>query len=61
MQWDNRQNAGFTTGAPWMKVNPNYQEINVKRALADPNSIFYYYQKLIQLRKAISSYCLRRL
>jgi len=51
MQWDNRQNAGFTTGAPWMKVNPNYQEINVKRALADPNSIFYYYQKLIQLRK----------
>jgi oligo-1,6-glucosidase len=51
MQWDSRENAGFTTGAPWIKVNPNYTEINVESALADPNSIFYYYQKLIQLRK----------
>ena len=45
--------AGFTTGEPWLKVNPNYPQINVAQALADPNSIFYYYQKLIQLRKTI--------
>ncbi|HMD87804.1 MAG TPA: alpha-glucosidase [Anaerolineaceae bacterium] len=51
MQWDSLENAGFTTGAPWIKLNPNYTEINVEGALADPNSIFYYYQKLIQLRK----------
>jgi oligo-1,6-glucosidase len=52
MQWDDQANAGFTSGNPWIKVNPNYKQINVKEALADPNSIFYYYQKLIRLRKA---------
>jgi oligo-1,6-glucosidase len=51
MQWDDRQHAGFTTGTPWIKANPNYKEINVANALADPNSVFYYYQKLIRLRK----------
>lgn len=51
MQWDDSPNAGFTTGTPWIGVNPNYKEINVKQALADKNSIFYYYQKLIRLRK----------
>ena len=51
VQWDDSKNAGFTTGTPWIKVNPNYKEINAKQALADPNSLFYYYQKLIQLRK----------
>jgi oligo-1,6-glucosidase len=51
MQWDDSENAGFTTGTPWLKVNPNYKEINAKNVLEDPNSIFYYYQKLIQLRK----------
>ncbi len=51
LQWDDSDNAGFTTGQPWLKVNPNYQEINVKQALADPDSIFYYYQKLIRLRR----------
>jgi len=52
MQWDSSENAGFTKeGKPWLKVNPNYTDINVEKALADPNSIFYYYQKLIQLRK----------
>jgi oligo-1,6-glucosidase len=51
VQWDDSENAGFTTGTPWIKVNPNYKDINVKQALADPNSIFYYYQKLIRLRK----------
>jgi oligo-1,6-glucosidase len=51
MQWDAGEQAGFTTGSPWIKVNPNHKEINVADALADPNSIFYYYQKLIKLRK----------
>lgn len=51
MQWDDTKNAGFTTGIPWIKVNPNYKEINVKKALEDKNSIFYYYKKLIELRK----------
>ena len=51
MQWDASRNAGFTTGTPWLKVNPNYPAINVKQALADNNSVFYYYQKLIRLRK----------
>lgn len=51
IQWDDGAQAGFTVGIPWMKVNPNYKEINVKRALADPNSVFYYYQKLIRLRQ----------
>ena len=51
MQWDDSAQAGFTSGTPWIKVNPNYQAINVKQALADSNSIFYYYQHLIRLRK----------
>ena len=51
MQWTNGEHAGFTTGTPWLPVNENYTEINVANALADPNSVFYYYQKLIQLRK----------
>ena len=51
IQWDRTENAGFTTGTPWLHVNPNYQEINVAANLEDPNSIFYCYQKLIQLRK----------
>jgi oligo-1,6-glucosidase len=51
IQWDDSRNAGFTSGTPWIKVNPNYKEINVEKALADPNSIFYYYKKLIALRK----------
>lgn len=50
VQWDDSANAGFTTGTPWIKVNPNYTEINAEAALADPNSVFYYYQKLIRLR-----------
>ena len=50
IQWDNTKNAGFTTGTPWLHVNPNYHQINVEAALKDPNSIFYTYQKLIKLR-----------
>ena len=52
MQWTAGPEAGFTTGAPWMKVNPNHTEINAAAALADPDSVFYTYQKLIALRKA---------
>ena len=51
MQWDDGNNAGFTQGSPWFRLNPNYTEINAKQALADPDSVFYYYQKLIRLRK----------
>lgn len=51
MQWDDREHAGFTTGEPWIAVNPNYKEINVKQAIQDEESIFYYYKKLIELRK----------
>lgn len=50
IQWNNAKNAGFTTGTPWLHVNPNYHQINVEAALKDPNSIFYTYQKLIKLR-----------
>lgn len=51
MQWNAGKNAGFTTGTPWLAVNENYPKINVEAALADENSLFYTYQKLIQLRK----------
>lgn len=50
VQWDDSPQAGFTSGDPWIKVNPNYKTINVRQALADPNSVFYYYQQLIRLR-----------
>ncbi len=52
MQWDSSSHGGFTNGTPWIQVNPNYPEINAAKALDDPQSIFYYYQKLIRLRKA---------
>ncbi|MBS4461532.1 alpha-glucosidase [Aerococcaceae bacterium zg-B36] len=51
MQWDSTQHAGFTNGNPWLAVNENYVEINVESALDNPDSIFYTYQRLIQLRK----------
>ena len=51
MQWDDSEQAGFTDGESWIKVNPNYKEINAAQQLKDPNSIFHYYQKLISLRK----------
>ena len=52
MQWTAGENAGFTTGKPWLPVNENHSFINVEAALADPDSVFYYYQKLIALRKS---------
>ena len=53
MQWDTTEQAGFTTGKPWMKVNPNYTEINAAEQVDRENSIFNYYRKLIQLRKEL--------
>lgn len=52
MQWDASTHAGFTSGTPWIQVNPNYTAINVERDRTDSNSIFAYYQELIRLRKA---------
>ena len=52
VQWDDSPHAGFTTGTPWIAVNPNYTEINAKAETADPDSVFHYYKKLIALRKA---------
>ena len=51
MQWNDKENGGFTTGKPWISVNSNYKDINVEKALKDRSSIFYHYKKLINLRK----------
>ncbi|NJJ39588.1 alpha-glucosidase [Paenibacillus sp. 7028] len=51
MQWSNVKNAGFSSGKPWMKLNPNYPSVNVESALYDSDSVFYHYQKLIKIRK----------
>ena len=51
MQWDDSENAGFTTGTPWIAVNPNYKAINAKAQMGDPDSVFSYYKKLLTLRK----------
>ncbi|WP_335872414.1 glycoside hydrolase family 13 protein [Bacillus sp. 2205SS5-2] len=51
MQWDASMHSGFTQGTPWIAVNPNYSQINAEAAIKDEDSVFYYYQKLIQLRK----------
>lgn len=51
MQWDSSRHGGFTEGTPWIKVNPNYQDINVEKAMSNPDSVFHYYKKLIELRK----------
>ena len=51
MQWNGTKNAGFSDGQPWLAVNPNYVKINVEEALANPESIFYTYQKLVEIRK----------
>ncbi|WP_375750457.1 alpha-glucosidase [Vibrio sp. HN007] len=52
MHWNSSNHGGFTEGAPWIDVNPNYDEINVEQAMEDENSIFYHYQSLIGLRKS---------
>lgn len=51
MQWSDEANAGFTTGTPWLKVNPNYTAINAAAQLSDPDSVWNFYKKMIALRK----------
>ena len=51
-QWDDSDNAGFTTGDSWIKINPNYKEVNAYKVLEDKNSIFYYYKELLAYRKS---------
>ena len=52
VQWDDSPNAGFTTGKPWIPVNPNYKQINAKAEILNENSIFNHYRKLIAFRKS---------
>ena len=51
MQWNDTENAGFTTGTPWFTINPNYKEVNVAEQEKDPDSILNFYKHLIQMRK----------
>lgn len=51
MQWDDSENGGFSTGTPWIGVNPNYKAINVKEQMGRADSVYHYYRKLIALRK----------
>ena len=50
MQWDAGEQAGFTTGEPWIPVNSNFPEINADAARTDPDSVFHHYRRLIELR-----------
>ena len=50
MQWDASSHGGFTTGKPWIEVNPNHVSINAAAAVADPESVFHHYRRLIALR-----------
>jgi oligo-1,6-glucosidase len=52
MQWDATEHAGFTSGDPWIAVNPNHTEVNAAAAVADPDSVFHHYRRLAELRKA---------
>lgn len=51
MQWNGEANAGFTSGKPWIQVNPNYKEINVEKQILDNNSIFNFYKNMIRIKK----------
>ena len=51
MQWNSQENAGFTTGTPWIEVNPNYREINAEEEMKNPDSVYQFYRRLIRLRK----------
>jgi oligo-1,6-glucosidase len=52
MQWDASAHAGFSTGLPWLAVNPNHAQINAEQSIADPDSVFHHYRRLIELRHA---------
>lgn len=51
VQWDDTPNAGFTTGEPWMKVNPNYTEINAASQIYDPDSLYNFWKESLEVRK----------
>lgn len=53
MQWSDREHGGFTSGTPWLSLNPNFKEINVAESINDQSSIFHHYRKLIELRKQL--------
>ena len=53
MHWDSGENAGFTTGTPWIVVNETYKKINVEESLDRFDSLFYFYKRLIELRKGV--------
>jgi oligo-1,6-glucosidase len=53
MQWSDGPNAGFSTGTPWIGVNANHREVNAQRAMADPDSVFHHYRRLIELRRTL--------
>jgi len=52
MQWNDSTNAGFTTGNPWIQLNPNYTEVNVEQEEKDPQSVLNYFRTLTELRKS---------
>jgi oligo-1,6-glucosidase len=52
MQWDATEHAGFTSGTPWLRVNPDHTSVNAAAAIADPDSVFHHYRRLIALRHA---------
>lgn len=52
MHWDDTANAGFTTGTPWMPLNPNYPQINAAKQVGDPDSVYSFYRRLLALRKS---------
>lgn len=52
-QWDGGKNAGFTTGKPWLKINPNYQQINAASQVNNPSSVYQYYRQMINIRHNI--------
>ena len=57
MQWSSAKNAGFSSGEPWLMVNPNYDKINVENNLKDENSIYRFYKKIIAIKKEIPALC----
>ena len=57
MQWSGEENAGFTTGEPWLKVNGNYPEVNVAKDAADPDGLFAFWKRMISLRKGCDVLC----
>ncbi|HEV2797049.1 MAG TPA: DUF3459 domain-containing protein, partial [Nocardioides sp.] len=53
VQWDDSMHAGFTTGDPWLPVNPNNTEVNAAAAIADEHSVFHHYRRLVELRHTV--------